>query len=102
MQLFATTEEMGWFGAGWAVFQGSTLPDDYPPMNDFDAQRAWLDGFAAAWSECPEEAIVASERTGDGLCGRTLGAALAKALGKHPDLLRQFQGHAVVPPLRLH
>jgi hypothetical protein len=41
--------ETDWFGAGAAVFQGSTDPGDFPALDDQEAQRRWLGGFGAAW-----------------------------------------------------
>ena len=46
--------DIDWFGVGWAVFKGSTIPSDFlPPVNDEQAQVEWLDGFQTAWVEYP-------------------------------------------------
>jgi hypothetical protein len=84
-----------WFGAVWAVFQANARPADDPPLNDMEAQRAWLDGFAAAWAECPEEAIVESEQTGGGCCGKALGLVLSTVLRDRQALRRQTRAHSL-------
>jgi hypothetical protein len=67
-----------WFGAGIAVFHGSTAPADYPPLADPAAGRHWLGGFGAAWAECPPGA--------GGWCAQPLDVALMLALAARPAL----------------
>lgn len=65
-----------WFGAGWAVYKGSAGEDWFPPLNDREAQRAWLGGFGAAWVEYPDVAACTSLLQGDGMGGESLDDAL--------------------------
>jgi hypothetical protein len=38
-----------WFEIGWAAFKEEQWEADFfPPLNDMEAQRAWLAGFGAA------------------------------------------------------
>lgn len=85
------SEQDRWFGAGWSVYKGSTGEDCFPPLNDMDAQRAWLGGFGAAWVEYPDAEASASILLGDG--GESLYAALASALEGRPALLQQLLTH---------
>lgn len=71
-----------WFAAGMAVFWRSTEPADFPPIDDRDAQRAWLGGFGAAWAECPDAT--------DGWCDEDLDVALTLALKGRERLLQQL------------
>jgi hypothetical protein len=81
-----------WFAAGIAVFQGSTDPADFPPLDDADAQRIWLGGFAAAWAECPPGA--------GGLCDEEVDVALALVLAGRDTLCEHLlRDHC--PPDRL-
>jgi hypothetical protein len=49
------------------------------PLNDMEAQRAWLGGFGAAWACGPDE--------------RSVDEALARALAGRAELLRQLRSH---------
>ena len=82
-----------WFDAGWAVYKGSTGEDWFPPLNDREAQRAWLGGFGAAWVEYPDDEARASILMGDGLGGESLDDALTSALARRPELLEQLLAH---------
>jgi hypothetical protein len=87
-------KEFGWFGAGWAVFKGGTKdPDFYPPLNDMEAQRWWLGGFGAAWSEYPDDEAMDSILYSDGMGGESVDEALARALEGRGELLRQLWAH---------
>jgi hypothetical protein len=77
-----TPEDERWLAAGIAVFHGSTDPDDFPPLDDETAQRHWLGGFSAAWTECPAEAT--------GWCAQPLDVALMLALAGREALLARF------------
>ena len=90
-----------WFGAGWYAFHFPVSPDNYAPLDDRAAQRDWLAGFGAAWAECPEAAQRESARSGFGLCGRTVTAALEAAFAGRTELLRQLRllGMAASPKL---
>ena len=80
---------MNWLDAGEAVFNGCGRDDSFfPPLNDRDAMRQWLGGFGAAWAACPEEAVVASSRNGDGMGGESVEEALVRTLETRPELLR--------------
>ena len=40
-----------WFAIGERVCrEGLRDADSFPPLNDMEAQRAWLGGFGAAWA----------------------------------------------------
>jgi hypothetical protein len=70
MSMSDKIKDFGWFGAAWAVFKGGTKDSDfYPSLNDMEAQRQWLGGFGAAWSECPDEEAIESILHGDGRGG---------------------------------
>lgn len=86
-------EQDRWFGAGWAVYKGSTGEDCLPPLNDIEAQRAWLGGFGAAWVEYPDAEAAASILSGDGMGGESLHEALVSALNDHTELLQQLLAH---------
>ena len=86
-------EDFGWFGAGWAVFKGTTDPDFFPPLNDMEAQREWLGGFGAAWVEYPDEEAITSILHGDGLGGESVDEALARKLAGRAELLAQLRLH---------
>ncbi|ADC64087.1 hypothetical protein [Allochromatium vinosum] len=86
-------EQDRWFGAGWAVYKGSMGDDCFPPLNDIDAQRAWLGGFGAAWVEYSDADGSASILIGDGMGGESLHDALASALKGHSVLLQQLLAH---------
>ena len=65
-----------WFDAGSRVLEGARTSDLFPPLDDAQAQRAWLAGFAGAWAE----------RSGD----EAAEDALVAALEGRPALLRQL------------
>jgi hypothetical protein len=70
-----------WFEAGWAVFKEERWDADFfPPLNDMEAQRAWLGGFGAAWASGPDAAGSVDE-------------ALVRALAGRAALLRQLRSH---------
>ncbi len=83
--------DVDWFDAGSAIFDG--IIDDpalYPPLNDMQAQRAWLAGFGAGWIELPEWSWLGSSpdpREGD------IGEVLTRTLLHRPKLLRQLLAH---------
>lgn len=97
----AQDPDLDWFGAGWSAFHFPVPPDTYPPLDDRAAQRAWLAGFGSAWAECPEVAQRESARSGFGLCGHTVTAALETVLAGRTELLRQLRllGMAASPTL---
>jgi hypothetical protein len=69
-----------WFDVGWEAFaKGWRDADSFPPLNDMEAQRAWLGGFGAAWACGPDE--------------RSVDEALARALAGRAELLRQLRSH---------
>jgi hypothetical protein len=51
-----------------------------PPVNDIEAQRAWLGGFGAAWVADPRD-------------GESVEEALAQVLDGRAELLRQLRSH---------
>lgn len=59
--------------------QGGTEECD-PPLNDIQAWIEWLAGYGAAWVECPDEGAFISTLHGDGMGGKSIDAALARAL----------------------
>jgi hypothetical protein len=91
--------DFDWFGAGWSAFHFPVHPDAFPPLDDREAQRAWLAGFGAAWAECPEAAQRENTRSRFWLCERTVTAALKAVLAGRTELLRQLQliGMAATP-----
>ena len=94
MTMPAKIKEFGWFGAGWAVFKGGTKDTDYyPPLNDMEAQRAWLGGFGAAYAEYPDDEAIRSTLHGDGTGGESLNSLLTKALEGRACLLEQLRAH---------
>jgi hypothetical protein len=91
--MMESREQDLWFGAGWAVYKGSAGDDCFPPLNDIEAQRAWLGGFGAAWVEYPDAEATASILFGDGMGSESLHKALASALDGRAELLRQLLAH---------
>ena len=83
--------DVDWFDAGSAIFDGVTNdPSFYPPLNDIEAQRAWLAGFGASWiefPECPETDVFPDRRRGE------IGEVLSRTLLHRPQLLRQLLAH---------
>ena len=77
-----------WFEAGSAVFEGLTEdPASFPPLSDMQAQRAWLAGFLASWSEwLDRRGLVLS----DDQESATLDDRLSRTLRDRPELLRQL------------
>lgn len=74
--------ESDWFDIGWAVYRKDLRNDaNFPPLNDMQAQRWWLGGFAAAWAE-----NVTVE-------GESVDLALVRALAGKEDLLRQLRSY---------
>lgn len=87
-------EETDWFAKGWAGYKGDICDDDhFLPLNDMEAQRWWLGGFGAAWTECPDDEAVNSILYGDGIGGESVDEALARVLQGRGDLLRQLWSH---------
>jgi hypothetical protein len=82
--------DFDWFGAGWAAFHFPVHPESFPPLDDRDAQRAWLAGFGAAWAECPDLTRRAHAAGAAGACGRTVTAALGAVLAGRTELHRQL------------
>lgn len=80
--------EIDWFDAGYVVAKGDSDNPVYPPMNDMEAQRAWLGGFGAGWAEGPDE-----EALGSNLAGNSVDEALTQALRERADLLHQLRAH---------
>ena len=73
--------EADWFEIGWEAFKEECWDaDSFPPLDDMEAQRAWLGGFGAAWAAGPDEAGSVDE-------------ALARALEGRAALLRQLRSH---------
>jgi hypothetical protein len=87
-------EETDWFGKGWAVYKGDIHDDAFfPPLNDMEAQRWWLEGFGAAWTEYPDDEAMDSILYGDGMGGESVDEALSRALEGRGELLRQLRAH---------
>lgn len=87
---------LNWFEAGEGILDGVTDdPSCYPPLDDYEAQRMWLGGFAAAWVELTTFA----ENAGDPR-QRPVLEVLADRLADRPDLLRQLM--AIVENPREH
>ena len=75
------TGDVDWFDVGWESFKEERWDaDSFPPLNDMEAQRAWLGGFGAAWVEAADEAGSVDE-------------ALMRALEGRAALLRQLRSH---------
>jgi hypothetical protein len=83
--------DFDWFGAGWSAFHFPANPGSFPPLDDREAQHAWLMGFIAAWAECPVSAQRERASWGVGPCGRSIAAALEAVLADRAELLRQIQ-----------
>jgi hypothetical protein len=82
------TTPADWFALGSAVFEGRAAgPDDYPPLNDRQAQRGWLAGFGASWIEAAERHDRDPARHPPTL---DLWTHLTRTLTGCPDLLRQL------------
>jgi hypothetical protein len=76
------TRKVDWFDVGWTACKDNACdPEFLPPLNDIEAQRAWLGGFGAAWAEALEDRESVDE-------------ALAQALEGREELLRQLRSHA--------
>jgi hypothetical protein len=84
-----------WLGAGWSAFHFPVPPGSFPPLDDDEAQHAWLTGFIAAWAECPESVQRKRVSWGVGPCGRSIAAALEAVLADRLELLRQLQAFGV-------
>lgn len=84
-----------WLGAGWAAFHFPVHPKSFPPLDDHEAQHAWLTGFIAAWAECPGSVRREGVHWGVGLCGRSIAAALEAALAGRAELLRQLEAFGI-------
>jgi len=84
-----------WLGAGWSAFHFPVPPESFPPLDDDEAQHAWLAGFIAAWAECPDPAPNQHVSWGVGPCGRSMAAALEAVVGNRLELLRQLQAFAI-------
>ncbi|MGA7982110.1 MAG: hypothetical protein WCA32_18060 [Chromatiaceae bacterium] len=70
-----------WFDVGWdALTEGPRDDESFPPLNDMEAQRAWLGGFGAARVEASDD-------------GDSVDEALARALEGRAALLRQLRSH---------
>jgi hypothetical protein len=84
--------EIDWFEAGYTVGKGGSDDALYPPMDDMEAQRAWLGGFGAGWAEGPDESLAA---TLFGVCTNreSVDEALMCALDDRPELLHQLRAH---------
>jgi hypothetical protein len=81
--LTPSAESLDWFEAGEVVFLSST--DDsrfYPPLDEPAALRAWLTGFAAAWSELPENSLAGDPAQ----MSDTVYSALLERLTHRPEL----------------
>lgn len=75
--------------AGSAVFDGVTEdPASYPPLNDRQAQRAWLAGFLVSWYEWLDRQ--AADASADS-SATTFDTHLSDALRDRPELLRQLR-----------
>ena len=87
-------DDIGWFGAGYAVAKCGNVPEGwYPPLNDMVAQIEWLAGFGAGWVECPDGEAMDSILNGDGMGGESVEDALARALEERPVLALQLRAH---------
>ena len=80
-----------WFEAGSAVFEATTAdPASFPPLNDRQAQRAWLAGFLASWSEwLDRQGLPLSDEQE----AATLDDRLTRTLRDRPELLRQLRSY---------
>lgn len=74
-----TTTDL-WLDAGEAAYHGARDLDLYPSLNDIEAQRWWLGGFAAAWAASPDSQVEH--------CGGC--ATLEIALEGKPELCQQL------------
>jgi hypothetical protein len=85
--------EIDWFEAGYTVGKGGSDDALYPPMDDMEAQRAWLGGFGAGWAEGPDKKAPASNLADDGDASDSVDQALTHAMRERADLLRQLRTH---------
>lgn len=84
-----TARELEFFEAGEAVYAGARDPVRFPPIDDPQAQRWWLGGFASAWAAAAAPAADPDVSPSDpeaALGHDDLRAALALALTDHPAL----------------
>lgn len=89
------TPSVDWLGAGWSAFHFPVRPESFPRLDDHEAQHAWLTGFIAAWSECPQSPRRERASWGVGPCGRSIAAALEAVLADRAELLRQLQAFEI-------
>ncbi len=83
-----------WFSAGWAVYIGAARgAADFPPMDNMEAQRWWLGGFGAAWTEDIGDRGHRAALNDEGIVGESVDEALARALAGREELLRQLRSH---------
>lgn len=86
--------DVDWFSAGWAVYIGAARgAADFPPMNNMEAQRWWLGGFGAAWTEDIDDRGLRAVLNEEGIVGESVDEALARALAGREELLRQLRSH---------
>lgn len=86
--------DVDWFSAGWAVYIGAARgAADFPPLNDMQAQRWWLGGFGAAWTEDIDDRGLRAVLNEEGIVGESVDEALARALAGREELLRQLRSH---------
>ena len=82
-----TPEELAWFEAGEAVFEGDCAPERFPPIDDPQTQRWWIGGFASAWAAAGQKEPPSPRRDPTAaLCYDDVRVALSVALADHPDL----------------
>jgi len=88
--------EFGWLGAGFsAFFQAPIDPDYLPPLDDPLAQSEWLDGFAMAHAERPDEEAMESILYGNGMGGESMEDALRRQLLDYPELTSTLLGLSI-------
>jgi hypothetical protein len=64
-----------------------------PPRNEMEAQRWWLGGFGAAWTEDIDDRVLRAVLNEEGVVGESVDEALAQALAGGSELLRQLPSH---------
>jgi len=71
----------GWYGAGYACMKGEEVTDMLmPPLDDEQGLFRWLDGFAAAHADYPDDEAIDSMLFGDGMGGESFDDALFRIL----------------------
>lgn len=83
-------DDLDWFDAGNGVFEHVLVgPGVYPPLDDLEAQRQWLAGYAAGRDGFQRAIDTSASAAGDPRRG-TLHEVLRRQLADQPELLRQL------------